>query len=452
LVEEVTLEASEPARVFVAVWQTPEAEVQERVADRDRVGEPECLGLGEACRKDEHLKLVREVIDVAVAEQTAPRRRGPAGQRRKRQLERDVRHETVDLYRWLKERGGTYAEAADLLDIAPRTLRQWEHDSRCANLEVVPRGRPTTRSTVEERQAVLDRVHEADYRVGVPTLHTTFPTLGRNELAEMMARRRQVVHDRYHEAVHVLHWQQPGRVWAIDFAEPSLLGASGSLPPVDGRYPYVLAVRDLASGYQLAWLPIAETTAEATQDALAHLFAVHGAPLVLKMDNGSAFRAEALQDFLRKKSVIELYSPPHRPSYNGSIEAAIGSLKRRTEQQASGAGHPGVWTNADLATALEKANQSQPRRLHGGTPAEAWDARSAIRGVEHACFALAVERERLTARCELKIAHTEELDHWLGAVVDRLAISRALVGRGYLLFRRRCIPLTINNAKVANIR
>jgi hypothetical protein len=127
-------------------------------------------------------------------------------------------------------------------------------------------------------------------------------------------------------------------------------------------------------------------------------------------------------------------------------------LKTHTEKQATGAGHPGVWTNADLATALEKANQSQPRRLHSGTPAEAWDARSAISGVEYACFALAVERERLTARCELKIAHTEELDHWLGAVVDRLAISRALVGHGYLLFRRRCIPLTINNAKAANIR
>ena len=450
--EEVTLEANEPASVYVAMWQPPEDQVQEPAASRDPVGERECPRLGETHRKDEHLELVREVIDVTVAEQTAPRRRGPAGQRRQRQLERNVRHETVDLYHWLKERGGTFAEAADLLDIAPRTLRQWEHDYSCGHLEVVPRGRPATRASVVERQAVLDFVHQAERRVGLPTLHAAFPKLGRNELANLLTRRHQAVHDRYHETVHVLHWQQPGRVWAIDFAEPSLLGANRSLPPVDGLYPNVLAVRDLASGYQLAWLPLAEATAETTQEALTHLFAEHGAPLVLKMDNGSAFRAEALNDFLREKSVIELYSPPHRPSYNGSIEAAIGWMKRRTEQQAVGAGHPGRWSSAELAVALEDANQHHPRQRDGLTPAEAWAARTRITNMERVCFELAVETERLTARRELHITHSQELDHWQGAVVDRLAISRALVGRGYLLFRRRTIPLTINNAKVANIR
>ena len=340
--EEVTLEAHEPASVYVAMWQAPEDQVQEPAVDRKPVGDHDCPGLGETRRQDEHLELVRELIDVSVEQRTAPRRRGPAGQRRQRQLERNVRHETVDLYRWLKERGGTFAEASDLLDMSARTLRQWDHDYSCGHLEVVPRGRPATRASVVERQAVLNFVRQADRRVGVPTLRTAFPTLGRNELADLVTRRRQAVHERYHETVHVLHWQQPGRVWAIDFAEPSLIGASWSLPAVDGLYPYVLAVRNLASGYQLAWLPLAEATAEATQAALAHLFAVHGAPLVLKMDNGSAFRAEALKEFLREKSVIELYSPPHQPSYNGSIEATIGSLKKRTDQQAAWAGHPGT--------------------------------------------------------------------------------------------------------------
>ena len=79
-------------------------------------------------------------------------------------------------------------------------------------------------------------------------------------------------------------------------------------------------------------------------------------------------------------------------------------------------------------------------------------ARTRITGVERAYFELAVERERMTARSELYIARAEELDHWQGAAVDRVALSRALVGRGYLVFRRRTIPLTINKAKVANIR
>ena len=142
----------------------------------------------------EHLELVRELIDVSVEQRTAPGRRGPAGQRRQRQLERNVRHETVDLYRWLKERGGTFAEASDLLDMSAHTLRQWDHDYSCGHLEVVPRGRPATRASVVERQAVLNFVRQADRRVGVPTLRTAFPTLGRNELADLVTRRRQAVH------------------------------------------------------------------------------------------------------------------------------------------------------------------------------------------------------------------------------------------------------------------
>ncbi|HEV8060419.1 MAG TPA: hypothetical protein VGP68_11125, partial [Gemmataceae bacterium] len=88
----------------------------------------------------------------------------------------------------------------------------------------MPRGRPATRASAGERQAILDFVR----RVGVPAEHAAFPALGRNELADLLARRRQAVHERYRDTVHVLHWQQPGRVWAIDFAEPSLLGASWS--------------------------------------------------------------------------------------------------------------------------------------------------------------------------------------------------------------------------------
>ena len=55
----------------------------------------------------------------------------------------------------------------------------------------------------------------------------------------------------------------------------------------------------------------------------------------IEVPEGSNLRAEALKDFLREKNVIGLYSPPHRPSYNGSIEASIGSLKTRTEQPRS---------------------------------------------------------------------------------------------------------------------
>jgi transposase InsO family protein len=454
VVEEVTPRTNEPVCVFVAEWQTPPTEATEPSNGQAAVspGLPPGAGAENANADAKQLQRVREVIEAAVAAQTKPRRRGRAGQQRLRLVERNVRHDAVDFYFWLKEQGGTCAEAACLLDISARTLRHWDQHQRGAAAEVAALGRPAKRATVRERQAVLNFIHATDQQVSVPALQAAFPALGRNELAELTTRRLQALHDRYHDTVHVLHWQQPGRVLAIDFAEPSLRGASGSLPPIAGLFPYLLAVRDLASGCQLAWLPLAEMTERATQLALAHLFAVHGTPLVLKMDNGSAFRARSLQEFLAGLGVICLYSPPHCPGYNGTIEASIGSLKTWTEQHAAWAGHPGRWTTNDLAAALERANQNHPRRLHGRTPAEVWAERTKISPAERAGFELAVARERLTARSELHLAQDKELDHWQGAAMDRVAISRALVGRGYLLFRRRSIPLTINHHKVANNR
>jgi transposase InsO family protein len=172
------------------------------------------------------------------------------------------------------------------------------------------------------------------------------------------ARYRGVLTARSYQCARVLHWPVAGRVWAMDFAEPSCC-PGGVLPPIDGRYPYLLAVRDLASGYQLCWLPVAAAAAAVTCQVLANLLAVFGAPLVVKENNGSPFRAEQTKGFLAGVGVHFLFSPPCWPGYNGAIEAAIGSLKSRTQQQASAHGHADYWTWADAAAARQQANASR---------------------------------------------------------------------------------------------
>jgi transposase InsO family protein len=211
----------------------------------------------------------------------------------------------------------------------------------------------------------------------------------------------------------------------------------------------VLAVRDLASGYLLAWQPLPALTEEVTRAVLAGLFALHGAPLLLKVDNGSACCAAAFQEFLQGSGTIPLYSPPGCPGYNGAIEAAIGWSTKRTEAQAQAAGRSGLWEVADLAAAQAAANASHPRRLNGRTPTSVWESRTALEPMERVVFALAVERQRFQVRDELGIAQEESLDHWRASAVDRQAIARALVEHGYLLVTRRTIPLPIRTGKVA---
>jgi transposase InsO family protein len=401
----------------------------------------------------EHLDRLRQLIGNPT--ETCPqchrrsaRRRSRVRRQAHREVQEKIRHEAVACYRALDERGYTQEESAALLDVPVRRLLDWEYKHRLAPLTLVPLGRPAAPAPVLARQQVLAFLQEQGPGVGVPRLCATFPDLSRAVLTDLVQRYRAVVQVRYRTCERVLHWQQPGAVWAVDFAEPSRWGAAGVLPPVAGELPYVLAVRDLASGYQLCWLPVTAATAAVTTAVLTQLFAKHGAPLVLKADNGPPFRAVETKAFLESRDVQILFSPPYWPGYNGAIEAAIGSLKRRTEHHAAARAQAGFWTPADLEAARQAANASHPRRLHGRTPAEVWAARTPLSAVERVCFELAVQRERFTASNELGLDPTDSGDHWQQARLDRKAIERALVGRDYLLFKGRRVPLTIKPGKM----
>ena len=231
----------------------------------------------------------------------------------------------------------------------------------------------------------------------------------------------------------VLSWPAVGSVWAIDFTGPRAA--------VEGRYRHLLAVRDLASGRQLLWRPVEAATAEVARDALASLVAEHGAPLVLKCDNGSPFTSAMVEGLLTEHGVCALYSPPYWPRYNGSVEAGIGSLKERTDSWSARRGHAGDWTWDDAAAACAEANTlSRPRGASGSSPDELWLARRTITAQERVAFGAAVAEAR-----ETQVAAAETCAD--GAVVVRSeravareAIRLALQRCGYLHYKRRTIP------------
>jgi transposase InsO family protein len=381
--------------------------------------------------------------------ETIGRRRGCVWQQPQRLVEQDLRGRVVVFAEWTAQRGLTLPQTAQVLQLAPRTLRHWRQMLALAQ-GAQPLGRPVLRSAVGQRQEVLELLQELGAGVGLPTLRECFPALPRAELEDLLRRYRRVCRTRYHETLHVLHWQRPGSVWAMDFAEPPV--------PIDGIYRYLLAVRDLASGQQLLWLPLEKATAALLGPVLTGLFAVYGAPLVLKSDNGYPFGAGAIQALLASAGVIPLFSPPYWPRYNGAIEAGIGSLKTRTERQAARHDHPGEWTHDDVAAAREEANSTaRPRGPAGPTPQEMWRTRRRLTTPERALFQEAVDRLREEKPFEATSLHQEE-ETRDGASLTREArrherevIQRALVEHAYLLFRRRRIPPPIRRRKAATI-
>jgi transposase InsO family protein len=385
---------------------------------------------------------LRQLMDTTAADPLASAARGTAWQAPQRQREQALRVHVAGLYSWAHAQGQRQCDLAAALGLAPRTLRDWCTLTVAGAAACL--GRPVFRSPCAERNAVIALLDELGPRIGVPTLRDCFPQLPRAELADLLRRYRRVWRQRYHQSLHVLHWQRVGAVWAMDFAEAP--------DPIDGLYPYLLAVRDLASGRSLLWLPLASASAAETIPALEPLFVQHGAPLVLKTDNGSPFLAAETAAFFSLWGVAQLFSPPYVPSYNGAIEAGIGSLKTRTDQHASRQGHPAQWNWDDAAAAQAEANATaRPHGANGPTPDDAWSARCPLTDAERALFGAAVAQHREDVRRQGGWCDATELASAEARAIDRQAISRALVEHGFLLYRRRRIPLPFPKRKAAPI-
>lgn len=385
------------------------------------------------------MKRLLEQSESPAAKIVVCNRRGPAKQQPKRAREHRLRNNLVDFTRWTREHGWSLPESAALLNLSPRTLRQWRLD---AAQPVQPLGRPTLRSSCGDRNDVLALIDELGPRVGVPTLQTCCPHMSRAELSDLLTGYRRVWRARHKQLLHVLQWLVPGAVWAMDYAEAPR--------PIDGLYPYLLGVRDLASGQQLLWLPLKSATAAETIPALLPLFLVHGAPLVLKTDNGSPFIADDVLKFLLEWGVEQLFSPPRMPRYNGGMEAGIGSAKTRTEQEATRHGRPGEWSWDDTEASRAQANaEARPHGETGPTPDEAWTARRPIRVAERTLFRTTVAAHRQELRAQG--GWSDEVLPQEARAIDRRAIPRALVEHGFLLYRRRRIPLPFPTRKAANI-
>ncbi len=251
--------------------------------------------------------------------------------------------------------------------------------------------------------------------------------MARREVEDLLRRYRRAWRRR-RPSGSALHWTRPGTVWAIDFSEPPA--------PVEGSYARLLAVRDLASGYQLLWLPVPDESAATATSALEALFRKHGAPLVVKTDNGSAFVAAECATLLRRVGVWQLFSPPRTPRYNGSAEAGIGSMKTRTHHRAGRRGCPGEWSCEDAEAARQEANETaRPRGPRGPTPEEAWRGRLPVGAAERAAFGKAVGPLMEEARQQQGHLPGTALDRNAEAAVTRAALARALVAAGLLQFR-----------------
>jgi transposase InsO family protein len=370
-----------------------------------------------------------------------PLKRGWPVQQLRREAERDARMQAVAFDHWAMQQGVRQGAAARQLGVASGTLAFWEHRCHVDNLAARSLGRPCHRSPTRLRNQAVDFMR-AGPGVSAAAVQAAFPELARREAENLRNRFRHLWKLDNQRLIHILHWHHPGAVWAMDHTERTKCQAG--VRAIDGRWPYVLAVRDLASGCQLGWLPVLDETAETTIDALQWLFLEHGPPLVLKSDNGSGFIADAMRRFLDRWDVRPLFSPPYLPEYNGSIEAGNGALKTRTHEEAARQGRNGHWTADDTEVARRMANElTYPDGPLGVTRHENFCSAPPTTLEARAAFGRTVEHEQTQERLKQGYPLDTDLGHSDQAQIDRVAIGCALVEHGLLSFTRRSITPSI---------
>jgi hypothetical protein len=202
--------------------------------------------------------------------------------------------------------------------------------------------------------------------------------------------------------------------------------------PIEGVFARVLVVRDLAGGYQLANEAAVCESAVHVAGVLERLFAEHGAPLVLKSDNGGALVGGAVPDVLARWGVTPLRSPPYTPRFNGACEAGVGSVKRGAEWSARLRVQPGEWTLDDLEAARRLANEhGRPRYARGRVPREAWQARPRVTLLERAAFLGACRAARVREAERIPLDERPP-NRAVAARIERAAVSGVLAKLRYL--------------------
>lgn len=258
--------------------------------------------------------------------------------------------------------------------------------------------------------------------LGIRALRAQIPGLPRNATLAYVRRLRRIRAKRRRRVLRRLQWAVAGAVWAID--------GTWLDTPVEGGGRRALVVVELASRRVLALDAVPGERAKDTVRCLTALIAAHGAPLVLKLDNGSAFVSRQVAQCCEAHGITLLHSPVRRPSYNGTCEVSGRWAKARAAAAAAARGGVGArLTQADLDQAVT---------FVGPMPRIDDDTRGRFRA--------AVAHELAAVREERGLAQEAELKDHVRRSLTRVATRRALElchilvieGREYR--RQLCVP------------
>lgn len=233
-----------------------------------------------------------------------------------------------------KENGRSMREFSRATELGWSRLMRWHRRARFGE-RLYQRPGPKKRPLENQaglRQRIRGLRHGPCRSRGLPGLYAEYrEQISRRDLRALSREVRLEINREKAAAQMRIEWKAPRLIWAIDDLQLKGLGVQwNQVQDMGSRYKFMPGIgmgnRGPMKGYAVA-------------ERLAGLFEGHGAPLVLKRDNGSNLNHGAVNEVLDAYGVIALNSPVYYPRYNGSIEAGQrevrACLKERRALQAA---------------------------------------------------------------------------------------------------------------------
>jgi len=217
--------------------------------------------------------------------------------------------------------GWPYQRLCGSIGLSYGNFRRWKHRLTCGQPAFSKPGpKKVIPLNLDELRGQVCRLEHGRQRSrGVGPLYRQYHSqISRRDLAVLAATVRREFLQRHQAELRHLTWHVPGSVWSLDDAE---------LARFEDHPLHLHQVQDLASRYKFTPLVGEQVLGETVALHLEQLFERHGAPLVLKRDNGSNLNHQAVDEVLRGYLVVPLNSPPKYPPYNGGMEHAVRELK-----------------------------------------------------------------------------------------------------------------------------
>lgn len=336
------------------------------------------------------------------------------------------------IQRWRKQGGPSCRRLLAAAGLPRSSFLRWQQHLRNGhpaiqtadrrNIRELETQSPGTAAVIRRKIAALS--HGRRRTRGAPALFQAVRGwLSRRSFQILVRERRQETWREQREAFTRISWSKPAAVWAMDPGQQ------------DGRQWNL--VSDLASRFRFDLFAAAMLPARAIAGQLAELFARHGAPLVLKRDNGSNLAGEEVDELLDAHGVIALNSPPYYPAYNGAIEYAQRELKARVGQLTS----QGMELDEALVESPSLLNAKPRPCLDDRSAAEVFYTKRDDFQQEFTLKQRKEIRDLIQDRCNCINARMERCGHPTQGVVRRRVVEQWLVDNGFMTVHQPLIVL-----------